>query len=259
MKANFRLILNFLLIILFSGCLSSEYDPTTHQQEYFIYSSESERAMGLKYSRMIKKELTLIHDPRIIKRINRIGDSLVEVCPRRELTYFFSAVDEDEVNAFAIPGGHIYIYNGMLEELSSDDEVAAVLAHEIAHVVARHSIKRLQAAIGANILMLGSLAVQSEGNIDAVSSSSIVIATMMSKYSQEDELLADKLAVQYMADAGYDPKAALAVMDILKKKEKESPLRFKSYFRSHPYTSARIKQIKEELRLPLSLEDLINS
>lgn len=246
-----------LCFFFFSGCLSTEYNPGTHKQDIYFYSTESEIGMGQNLCKKIAKEFEVSLNPYDIQRVNSIGSKIVDVCDRREINYYFYVINKkDEVNAFALPGGYVYIYKDLLDKLD-DDELAYVLAHEIGHIVSRHSIKRLQAAIGYNALVLVSTRAP---NADANFSGGLAfaLAQILAGYSREDELNADEQAVEYAKLAGFKPAAGILVMEKLdaERKKKTQPI---SYFRTHPYTAERIRTIKEKLKLPLSVDDYINS
>ncbi|MCF7887496.1 MAG: M48 family metalloprotease, partial [Candidatus Omnitrophica bacterium] len=129
------------------------------------------------------------------------------------------------------------------------------LAHEMAHIVSRHHIKRLQAAMGYNLILIASTAAPSDDNFSG--GLSFALAQIMAAHSREDEFNADSLAVKYCKKANYNPKAGLKVLEKLyqKSKERTRPL---SYFRTHPYPAQRIANIKRQLHLPLDVEDYIN-
>jgi predicted Zn-dependent protease len=247
-----------LSLLIFSGCLTTEYNPATNTSDLMMYSTDKEMSMGHSIDRGIAKEYKLSQDPRVLERVNRIGAAVAAVCDRQEIPYYFRVINDDEmINAFAIPGGYVYISSALLNILSSDDQVAFVLAHEVGHIAARHSIKRLQAALGANLLLLGSTQVESSGNLAPIQGLSLILSTVFSGYSQEDELLADSLAVEYTRKAGFDPAAGIDVMELLDAENKKQP-RPLTYFRSHPYGYQRTRNIKEKLGLPLGIEDIIN-
>ncbi|RKY38664.1 MAG: hypothetical protein DRP81_04555 [Candidatus Omnitrophota bacterium] len=252
---SYRLIF-FISSSLLLGCVTTEYNVATHKQDIFIYSTDKEVNLGRNLHRRITKEFKLSKNPFYIKRVRTIGEKIVEVCDRRELNYRFYVIDEDEKNAFSIPGGYVYINKGLLDILDSDDEVAFVLAHEIAHIVARHSIKKLQAALGCQMLILVSL--PAEKSASFYQGLSFALAQIMSGYSREDEFKADELAVKYSKNAGFSPSAGIKVLEKLYqsyKKEKAQPL---SYFRTHPFIPQRVKHIKEILGIPLTISDYMN-
>lgn len=245
------------IFIFLSGCVTAEYNVATHKKDIYIYSTDKEIAIGENVSRQVAAQFTLSRNPEYLERVNKVGSRIAGVCERKELTYYFYVIDDkDEWNAFCLPGGYIYIFTGLLKELDTDDELAFVLAHEIGHNVARHHIKKLQAAMGYNLLVLATLPVKkSPGFYEGVT---VAIGQLMAAYSREDEFKADELAVTYMERAGFPPEAAVDVLEKLYVYRKKEPIRPLSYLRTHPYIPQRIKHIKEVLGAPLSISDYIN-
>lgn len=237
-----------------NGCLSSEYNVATHKQDVFLYSSEGEAALGRNIARKVAAEYKISMDPSDVSRVSTIGGAIAGICARKELNYYFYVIEEAEKNAFSLPGGYVYIYKGLLD-LLDDDELAFVLAHEVGHIVCRHSIKRLQAAMGYNLLLIASRGVSSDPQF--LPGLSFALAQIMAGYSREDEFCADELAVQYSAGLDFEPKAGIRVLEKLYKEGKKE-IRPISYFRTHPYTAPRIKHIKEVLHLPIDVDDYIN-
>ena len=244
----------FAALIIFQGCISTEYNVATRQQEIFLYSSEREAALGANIARKVREEYDISEYPAYIIRLRDIGRQVASVSDRKELSYYFYIIDEDEKNAFSLPGGYIFIYKGLMDLLDCDDELAFVLAHEIGHVVPRHHIKKMQAALGANLLMLGSAYADSPGFSRGVS---FALAQVFTAYSREDEFMADELAVKYTKMTGFNPEAGVRVLEKLYDIQKEQ-IRPLSYFRTHPYTAQRIRHIKKTLGLALDVVDFIN-
>ncbi|OQX88124.1 MAG: hypothetical protein B6D55_01040 [Candidatus Omnitrophica bacterium 4484_70.2] len=239
-----------------SGCVTTEYDVATHRKDIFIYSTEKEIILGENLARHINKQVKLYNDPSSRKRINQIGEKIAEVCDRKELNYYFYIINKDEKNAFSLPGGYVYIYKGLWDILDSDDELAFVLAHEIGHIVARHHIKKLQAALGYNFLMLATTQVDTSPRF--LEGLSFALRQIMSAYSREDEFLADELATKYIKLAGFEEKAGIKVLNKLYSLQKKEPLKPFSYFKTHPFTAQRIRHIKEVLKITLDISDYIN-
>jgi len=142
-----------------------------------------------------------------------------------------------------------------LFDLLDDDQLAFVLAHETAHIVSRHSIKRLQAAMGYNLLVVASGGATRDPQF--TQGLSFALAQILMGYSREDEHNADQLAVKYCQLAGFKPEAGISVQEKLYEQNKKK-IRPLSYFRTHPYTDQRIRRIKEMLKLPLGVDDYIN-
>lgn len=258
-KSHFITYIVSLIVLLLTACVTSEYNVATHKQDVFFYSTEREVAMGRNIAKKIDQEYDVSNNPYDIKRVNEIAEKMVKVIDRQELSYYFYVISEDDkgkkqFNAFSIPGGYVYIYKDLLDVLN-DDELAFVLAHEIAHIVSRHHIKRLQAAMGYNLVMIASATAPSSSGFS--NGLSFALAQILMGYSQEDELNADELAVKYCKLSGFDPKAGITLQNKLYEKEKKS-IRPLSYFKTHPYTSERIRYIKETLHLPLDIDDYIN-
>ncbi len=255
---NIRVYTLFLFIVtILSGCVTTEYNPATHTQDIFFYSTEKEVNLGRKVARQVEKEYTIEKNPKINQRIYRIGKKLSAVCDRQEINYYFDVIEDKDKNAFSLPGGYVYVNTGLLDILETDDQIAFVLAHEIGHIVARHSIKRLQASLGYNLLLIAGSQIESSGD-SPVQSISLILATLTSGYAQEDEYLADALATEYTEKAGFDPKAGVTVLAKLQEARKEEGRTRIAYFRTHPFASQRIKRIKQTLGLPLEFKDVIN-
>jgi predicted Zn-dependent protease len=224
-----------------------------------FYSTEKEVSLGQNIAKEIAKEFKISNSPYDIERVNKIGKQIADICDRKEINYYFYVIEADEKgegqkNAFSVPGGYIYIFKDLLKDLN-DEELAFVLAHEISHVVSRHVIKKLQAALGYNLLIVASGAVSRDPQF--TEGLSFALAQIMAAYSRDDELNADELAVKYLKLCKYNPKVGI---DVLEKLYKENKNKFYpiSYFRTHPYTAQRIRHIKEALYLPLGVADYIN-
>jgi beta-barrel assembly-enhancing protease len=249
--------LSFILFL--SGCMTSEYNLGTHTQDIYFYSSQKEAAMGKNIHKQVAEEFKISINPYDIERIEKIAEDITEVSDREELNYYFYVIDkenkrEEIINAFSLPGGYIYIFKDLLDILD-EDQLAFVLAHEMAHIVSRHHIKRLQAAMGYNLLLVASTAAPSDNNFSG--GLSFALAQIMSAHSRGDEFNADSLAVKYTKLSGYDPQAGLELLEKLYQKSKEQ-IRPLSYFRTHPYPAQRIANIKKQLHIALDAEDYIN-
>jgi len=241
------------------GC-ATEFNVGTNKQDVMMYSSDQEVKMGDSLSKQVEKDYILINDPELNERVQRIGEKIAAVCDRKELLYRFRVIedkkDKDIVNAVSLPGGYVYIFKNLMKVADKDDELAAVIGHEIGHIVARHSIKRLQAKWGYNIL---SVLAASTRNADVAQGAQLAYLQLLMGYSQDDELLADKLGARYAKRAGYDPNVMLTFLKKLDKRDKKEDPRPLTYFRTHPHVTERVKATKEELGEKISFEDFINS
>jgi len=241
--------------IYFAGC-STEYNIVTNEQETYYYSTEREEQMGRNIARQIEKEYKLIDDPLVQHRVDEIGKRIVAVCDRKDIDYTFKVIDEDEVNAVSLPGGYVYVFNGLLEKVKNDDELAGVLAHEVSHIVARHSIKKLQALQGYSLVRI--LVAQAPGSGEVGAAADAAFLEILMGYSREDELLADQLGARYAKLAGYDPRGMLDFLETLQEVNKRKPLRKRSYYKTHPYVPDRVRVVKQELGENITFSDYIN-
>ena len=139
------------MVLSISGC-ATIYNPATQRKEFYLINTGQEVGMGQEMDAELHKKLKVLNNPLMQMRLDRIGNRIAAVSDRQDLTYTFRVVEDKELNAFAIPGGFVYV-NSALMNLATDDELAGVVAHEIGHVAARHSVKRLQTALGYQIVM----------------------------------------------------------------------------------------------------------
>lgn len=245
--------------VMFMGC-ATEFNVATNREDRMMYSSDQEVSMGDSLSKQVEKNYTFIQDPQLNERLRKVGEKIAAVCDRKELLYRFRVIedekDRDLVNAVSLPGGYVYVFKNLMKIADTDDELATVLGHEIGHIVARHAIKRLQAIWGYNIL--SALAVGT-GSSDVVKGAQLAYLQLLMGYSQDDELLADKLGARYTKRAGFDPDAMMTFLEKLKERHKKEAPQALSYFRTHPYTSQRMRAVKEELGEKISFEDFINT
>jgi predicted Zn-dependent protease len=157
------------------------------------------------------------------------------------------------VNAFALPGGYVYVLKGLMDYIKTDDQLAAVIAHEVGHITARHSIKRLQASYGSIVAIIA--AMQANGAL--AGGLNATLQTMLLEYSQEDELQADQLGIKYMRAAGFHPTEMAAMLERLQEYDRKQPIRQKSYGRTHPYVHQRIAAANRMVQGDLSYRDWV--
>lgn len=242
------------LLLCLSGC-SSYYNVSTGRQEWLLYDTEDEIRMGRRISRQVEQKIKLVEDQFLQERVNTIGQRIASVSDRRDLVYFFKVLDLEEVNATALPGGYIYVNRGLLSKVKSNDELAGVIAHEVGHFAARHQVKRLQASLGYSLLQ--ALAVGAKVDPRAVRGADIAATQLFLSYSRSDELQADRLGARYAKRAGYDPAAIISFLETLEEISREGPSP-RSYLRTHPYVSDRIRVVREEIEGKMAFEDYIN-
>jgi predicted Zn-dependent protease len=249
----------FLFIIFFSVnpvYSYSEYNLATGKEETLFISIEKEIDMGRSISEQVDKKFKLDENYLNQEKVARIGKKIADVSDRRELIYSFKVIDEDDVeNAFALPGGYVYIFKALLEKLD-DDEIAAILAHEVGHVCARHGIKRLQSGLGYQILQI--LVTGAAKDSYTRSKAGEAFGQLMLANSREHEFEADALAVKYLKKADLDPEAMVRVLDKLIKWQMEGKTGPKRYWYTHPYLAARRGKVNREITGQMTFEDYMN-
>lgn len=243
-------VFSLLLVLFLSGCASlGTYNPATGRNEFIFISTSEEIALGQDVHRQLTKEFTLSNRTADIDRVRRIGRRLAQVSDRKDYQYHFYLIEKDEMNAFTTPGGNIYVFSGLLDKLTEDNQVASVLAHEIGHCAARHTIKKYQAALGYNLIgsiIMGQIGGESAQKIVSMSSNALM-NIVFSAYGRKDEYEADRLGIKYLHMAGHDPQATVTTLEILQKESKGAgaPL----VLRSHPHLADRITAAKKEIQL----------
>lgn len=247
----------WLAAALAAGCATG-YNAGTSQEELILINTDREVRMGASIAQQLQhsKEFTLSNDPAILERLDRLGQRLAAVSDRQELTYHFTLLEWDEVNAFALPGGYIYVSTALVTLTQSDDELASILGHEIGHVVAKHAVKRLQAALGATVLQALAVAGAHDGRV--VQGAQMALDQLFLAYSRQDELQADTLSVRYLTRAGFNPEGAITFMNRMQAHIRKEPIRPFSYSRTHPHFDDRIRVIKQAVRGQVDFEDYIN-
>ncbi|NCC53830.1 MAG: hypothetical protein EOM20_21860, partial [Spartobacteria bacterium] len=225
-----------------TGC-ATEFNLAKNKQRTYLYGTEREQAIGASVARRIAAQSEFVTDVDVLDRVRRIVERLSAVTDSRHLVFQVRVIDdadEDEpvVNAFALPGGYIFVFKGLVDAAETDDQLAGVIAHEMAHVTARHGVERLQNSYTALLAQLASI--HEGGNFAA--GVNLAVTSLMTEYSQADEFEADELAARYMKGAGYDPREMINFLGIMKKQQDRKTRGF-SYWRSHPYLTQRMANI----------------
>jgi len=210
------------------------------------FSLESEIRMGREYSEILEAQVKLLGDPRVNEYVNRSGQNLVRNSDAK-VAFTFKVIDSDEVNAFSLPGGFLYVNSGLI--LASDDEaqLAGAMAHEIAHVAARHATRQMTRANLIGLLTLPLVLVGGPAGLAVQEAVSVAKPIVFSKFSRTFEIEADYLGMEYMYQAGYDPEALISFFEKVEVGETKKPGTLSKLFASHPQTADRVRKSQAEI------------
>jgi beta-barrel assembly-enhancing protease len=218
------------------------------------YSIESEIRMGKEYATQIEASLKLVTDPTINEYINRVGQNLVRNSDAK-VPFTIKVVDSDVINAMALPGGFFYVNSGLILAADNEAELAGVMAHEIAHVAARHTTRQLTRYQFINYASLPLIFVGGGIGLAAREAAGIGIPMTFLKFSRGFEAEADYLGIQYMYKAGYDPNEFVNFFEKIQAQEKKKPGSMAKVFTDHPQTPDRIAKSQEEIATILPAKD----
>lgn len=213
-------------------------------------SQQQEVQMGQQEAAQVNQQLPLLQDPTVVGYVNQLGQRIASHTSRADLQWQFAVVNTDVVNAFALPGGFIYVNRGVLERASNESEVASVLAHEIEHVVERHSVKQMEQAQGANIGVGLACALTGVCNNQAAQAAIQIGGTaVFAKFSRTDEVQADEGGFRNMIAAGINPTGMLTFFQKLLAEEQQSGgnSAVSSWFADHPGTQDRVADVQRML------------
>src|SRR3954469_5701257 len=205
-------------------------------------STQQEIEMGQQYAQQINAQLPIVNDPEANRYINLLGDSIARLTSRTDIPdWKFYIVDSKEVNAFAVPGGYIYVNRGLIERTQRMDQLAGVLGHEIGHVVKRHSIQQMQQQQGANIGVTLACVLTSICNNQAGQAAIQVGGTaLFARFSRQDESEADEEGIRNVIRAGISPNGIPEMFQILINERQSNPSAVEGWFATHPLEEDRI-------------------
>jgi len=259
MKRLFQLSVTTVLLriaaVLLSAALHAcAVNPVTGTQDFVLMSESEEISLGHKYHQEIIKEMPVYPDQELAAYVNEVGQRVAKASHRPDLDYHFTVLDSTQVNAFALPGGYVYITRGLLAYLNSEAELAAVLGHEVGHVTARHSVRQHSAATAAGVA--GAILQATTGVPGSQDLFNVLGNALLKGYGREHELESDRLGAQYLARTGYDPQAMLEVIGVLKnqevfeqqraREEGREPRVYHGVFASHPDNDTRLQEVVNE-------------
>jgi len=214
------------------------------------YSLATEIRMGREYAQMIDSTVKLVQDPVITEYVNRIGQNIVRNSDA-QVPFTIKVIDASEVNAFALPGGFFYVNSGLLLAADEEAELAGVMAHEVAHVAARHAVRQMTRANLANIASIPLIFVGGGVGYAARSAAGIGVPMGFMKFSRGFEAEADYLGLQYLYKTGYDPQSLMSFFEKIQAKEKIKPGTLSKIFASHPPIESRIAKTQKQIETKL--------
>lgn len=221
-----------------------------------LYSLEKEMALGKQAAQEVERSSKLVTDPVVTEYVNRVGQNLVRNSDAK-VPFTIKVIDSDEINAFALPGGFFYVNSGLILRADEEAELAGVMAHEIAHVAARHGTKdatkgELMQFATIPLMILGPVGLAGYGLYEGLN---LAIPIGFLKFSRDHEREADYLGLQYMYKAGYDPNAFVSFFEKLEAEERRHPGSIPKIFSTHPPTPDRVQAAQEEIANILPARD----
>ncbi len=223
-------------VVASAACASN---PVTGRREVSLLSEAEELAIGQQGDAEIRREMGVYHDQDLQRYVSGIGERLASVSHRPSLPWTFTIVDVPAVNAFALPGGYIYVTRGLLAHLGDESELAGVLGHEIGHVTARHASQQYTRSAGGSIgVLLASIFVPGVAPFGDLASAGL--GTLFLKYGRDDELESDRLGVEYAAKAGWDPESVPRFLTTLSRLDGMSARGIPNWLSTHPDPGSRV-------------------
>ena len=234
-----------LLAVMAAGCSTN---PATGKKQIAFIGEEQEIAMGREADQQIIQSLGLYEDEGVQAYVSRLGKELAASSERPNLPWTFRVVDDPVVNAFALPGGYIYVTRGLMTHLTSEAELVSVLGHEIGHVTGRHSVEQMSKAQLAQIGLIAGMVLKPELAQQFGDLAQTGLGLLFLKYGRDDEREADDLGLRYMAREQYDPREMVGVFEVLRRvSERESGGRVPGWMSTHPTPENRIGRISEQV------------
>ena len=216
-----------------------------------LVSVQDEIALGRRAQAQVRSQVPEVTDREVTTYVSGLGRRLAARATGPRYPYSFSVARNREINAFALPGGPVWVHSGAIRAASTEAQLAGVLAHEIAHVAERHAARQITNAFVANGLIgaLGALLGNDGGGARAAQAGAQALAgSYMLKFSRDDEREADRVGAQIMRRAGWDPRAMADFMDVLRKAQGHDPGSVETFLSSHPGAAERAALLRQQLR-----------
>ena len=242
MSGKIRLLIISLTSCLLIGCA---VNPITGEEELMLFPESQDIEIGRKYAPELEKQLGgRIDYPSLQNYIDRVGQKIARISHKPDWEYHFVALKDDSLNAFALPGGYIFITKGMLEKLQTEAQLAAILSHETVHIVARDTANAMSNQIGLSLLLSAATSGETSRGVSTATELARLIIGL--RYSRKDEREADLGGLDYMVAAGYNPYGMVETMQMLQEQQKVKTIDFLS---SHPSPENRVGYLIQEIQL----------
>src|SRR5437867_8609875 len=208
-------------------------------------SLDEEWQLGNQLAAQVESQVHLVRDPQALAYIRMVGERIHAVTPLANRPFDFEVINDSTVNAFSLPGGHIYLNSGLIAQADKVDMLAGVMAHEISHVVARHALKQVEQQ--QEISTIGAILLGQNPNVLAQLAAQIVAGGAMARFSRTDEKQADDLGLDFVSRAGYDPHGMLEMFQKLLALDRGGSSAVARFFQDHPGTQDRINDITSRI------------
>ena len=231
-----------LAVALVPGCTCNP--KSVNRGDLNLTSLDDEWALGRQLAAEVDAQTVPLADAEVQRYVEAMGQAVAAETEFGDRAWAFTVLADPAVNAFALPGGHVYVHAGLVAAAESEDELASVVAHEVAHVAARHGTERMVKAHGLNVV--AGLVLGEDPGLVRQLVAGLVGHGALARFSRADESEADELGILYMADAGHDPAAMAAMFETLLALRARRPVLFERWFQTHPLTEDRIEAARAE-------------
>ncbi len=248
-RRELRLLLACVCILALLPVPAGADERTKIQPQWNLFSPQDDIKLGLQYSEEAEQQLPMLKDEKVNEYLNGLGKRLAEFAPGEKYPYQFKCVNVADVNAFALPGGRVYVFRGLIQAADNEAELAGVIGHEISHVALRHGTSQVTKSIAPSVgvAVLGSVLGNNAIGKLVTAAGAFSLNSLLLKYSRTDESQADIMGVQIAHDAGYDPHALADFFMVLGEQEKKMGVP-PEFFSNHPSPEHRIERVNEEIQ-----------
>jgi len=236
MRLRATIATGLVAVAVLAGCQSA---PVTGRNQLIVLPESQDAQLGLDAYQQILAESEISNDPELNRRVQEVGRRIAAASPHPEWDWQFTVIENDEPNAFALPGGKVGVHTGLFQVAKNDDQLAAVIGHEVAHAVARHGAERMSQQVLMQVGLAG-LGIATDQTYAALAAQAATLAVIL-PYSRTQESEADHIGLIYMAEAGYDPREAIALWENFESFGGERPPEFLS---THPAPGSRIEELR---------------